>query len=103
MYNPIALGATNGDNEELNSLSTKKRRKRDPIIDSIRKDENVPLALVESLTTFLLRPVSLGAVENTIIAIPLNYIASIILSVLGPSIHYMDSIGFVQRYLCCIG
>lgn len=85
IYNPIAiaLGASNGDNKELDSRSSKRRRrKRDPIIDSIRKDENVPLSFVESLTTFLLRPISLGTGENTIIVLPLAYIGSLTLSVL---------------------
>eukprot|EP00956_Cyclotella_meneghiniana_P037425 scaffold138713_cov53-Cyclotella_meneghiniana.AAC.1 len=85
IYNPIAiaLDATNGENEELDSRSSRRRRrKRDPIIDSIRKDENVPLSFVESLTTFLLRPISLRTGENTIIVLSLAYIGSLVLSVL---------------------
>lgn len=87
-YNPrisVILSGNNRDDEELyNSQSSRRRsRKRDPIIDTIRKDDNVPLAFVESLTTFLLRPISLpsiGAGENKII-VPLAYVASISLSV----------------------
>ena len=92
--------------EKYNKPTKKRQRKRDPIMDSITKDKNVPLTLVESSTAFLFRRISLPSIlpmipgDKRSTETPLIYILSVATSVtILPVTTWILLTGFFGLYL----
>jgi hypothetical protein len=88
-----------------NKPSNKRRRKRDPIMGSINKDENVPLTLIESSAGFLFKRISLPSIgmfpggEDTI-DVPLVYILLVLGSAaIVPIVTWILLTAFFGLYL----
>lgn len=87
VHTPIILASFNGDDEDrYYTKQPKRKRQRDPIRDSIRKDNNKALTLVESAISFLSKRISLPSIVSLVpgekdnVEIPLVYIVFIVLS-----------------------
>jgi hypothetical protein len=91
--------------QRYNKPPNKRRRKRDPIMDSINKDTNVPLALIESSAGFLFKRISLPSIAilqggKDTIDIPLVYILSVLGSVaIVPFVTWILLTAFFGIYL----
>ena len=112
IHTPKILASFNGDDEDRfqpesrNTKRPKRKRQRDPIRDSVRKDNNRALNVVETTISFLSKRipiplmVSLAPGDRDNVEIPLVYILFIFLSVpIFPIMTWILQTGFFGIYL----